>query len=133
MKNTVIALILVCLMPSLTLANDNHGLKIGQEECPALWADLVKLSLWSNPEALSHLGFAPLYREEIDSLKFVSSKDLDPGAYGVRRRVVFHMKVMGDSVLPLEDATLNVITQGNYFCEDEEILDFESFALSWDI
>lgn len=112
---------------------DRHGLKYAQSECPAVFEDLVKFTLWQNEEALSDLGFSPIYRNEVDTLKFVSTKDLDPGAFNVRRRNVFHLKVQVDGIQPPEQVTLTVITQGNYFCEDEKILSFESLVINWDI
>ena len=94
MKTIALALLLFCFVPSLALANaQDHGIKIGPEECPALWEDLVKFHLWENPDALLKFNLSPIYREEVATLEFVSSDDLDPGAWNVKRRVVFNMRL----------------------------------------
>ena len=132
MKNVALTLLLICFAPTMAFANaQEHGLKIGPEECPAVWEDLVKFHLWENPDALFDFDLSPVYRDEVATLKFVSFKDLDPGSWDVRRQVVFTMKLKSD--YPEVDATLTVITQGNLFCEDEELKSFEDLVFTYDI
>lgn len=134
MKNIALTLLLICFAPSMAMANaQDHGIKIGPEECPALWEDLVKFHLWENPDALFELNLSPVYRDEVSTLKFVSFEDLDPGSWDVRRRVVFTMQLNVKRDYPKVNATLTIITQGDLFCEDEELKSFEDLVLTYDI